>query len=268
MVSTDICWDLRFSRSNPRQPAARESIQKPTGTALSPRTCEGSRVSVSRHLRSTQNRAGSGFKRAFGLCPNTRRQRCPSHPARRESGAAAKPSPGREARQRARRRGGSPSRGSGTPGGQRAARRAGRHGTASRRGTGRHGYTLAVLAPHAHRGKGETKEGQCGRQLSRLAAPGAQRPVGRGRSAAPNRAPNPRTAEGSRWRRRNFHRGRPRSAPGPVDPVQEEESPKQSTQTLPKQRSASYLPRSRRLLTARFASLLSSSGAPTAPRWR
>lgn len=138
MVSTDIYWDLHFSRSNPRQPAAHESIQKPTGAALSPHRREGSRLSLPRHLNSTQNRVVSGFKQALGLCPNTRRQRCPSHPAHGGSGATAKPSPRHGARRRARSRRGSPSRGSGTPGGQRAARRAGRRGAGTRSGTGRH----------------------------------------------------------------------------------------------------------------------------------
>lgn len=85
-------------------------------------------------------------------------------------------------------------------------------------GTRRLRCTLAVLAPHAPRGRGEPKEGQ----------------RGRGRSTAPSRAPNPRTAEGSRWRHSNFHRGRPRSATSPVDPVQKEENPKQNAQTPPR----------------------------------
>lgn len=259
MVSTDICWDLHFSRSNPRQPAARESIEKPTGAAPSPHTREGSRFLCPNTHRA--QRTGPAPSEHSGSAPTPGGSAAPRTLPTGEAELQQSPCPDTEPGGEQGAAGADPARAAAQPAGS------GQHvepdsavqpPAAGQDGTGGLRCTPTVLAPHAPRWRGEPTEGQRRRPPPHLAAPGAQRPVGKGRSAAPNRAPNPRRAEGSRWRRRNFHRGRPRRAPGPVNPVQEEESPKQTTQTLPNRRTASYLPRSRRLLTARvcFAPLL------------
>lgn len=196
MVSTDICWDLHFSRSNPRQPAARESMQKPTGAALSPHTREGSRASLPRH---TQHREQGRLRLQTNTrsLPQHRRQRCRTHPAHGGSGTAAKPTPGHGARQRTRSSGGSPSWGKGAPGGQRAARRAGQRCAATRRGTVPHGqatlYNRGSHSAHAPR------DGRAHRGAARAAAASPRR----SRSAAPRgegliRRPEPQNSGGSR----------------------------------------------------------------------
>lgn len=269
MVSTDICWDLHFSRSNPRQPAARESIEKPTGAAPSPHTREGSRF----------------------LCPNTHRAQRTGPAPSEHSGSA--PTPGGSAAPRtlptgeaelqqspARTRSQAESkepRGQTQPG-QRRSRRAA-DSTSSRTVRCSHPppdrtalVGCAVLPRFSIRtrlaGGASLQRGSAGGR--RLTSPLQERsaPWGRADPLPPTEPRTPEERRAAGGGAATFTAGGPAALPARSIPYRKK---KAQSRPLRPSRTGVQLPTCLApgdSSPLAYASLLSSSGAPAAPRWR